>query len=165
MGFSITVDVYQILFAKGSWIFTTMEYLSAQLHSNFGQVVVLFKMSCVTMIWQTPVFNHQNATKVTLFWLQLLLNALKLKKFVNLVSIPPNYRIDLYWMAFFTQRTCLIQIQLPNSLETNYWWQKRKFTRFRLNLEQQRSKPVRTSFLIRSVIWLSVQWTDDTEIQ
>ena len=23
-------------------------------------------------------------------------------------------------MAFFTQRTCLIQVQLPNSLETNY---------------------------------------------
>ena len=66
MGFSITVDVYQTLLAKGSWIFTTMEYLSAQLHNNFGQVVVLFKMSCVTMIWQTPVFNHQNATKVTL---------------------------------------------------------------------------------------------------
>ena len=47
---SITVEVYQTLFAKGSWIFTMMGYLSTQLHNNFVQVVILFKMSCVTMI-------------------------------------------------------------------------------------------------------------------
>ena len=45
---------------------------------------------------------------------------IEIEKFVNLVSIPPNYRIDLYWMAFYTQRTCLIQVQLSNLLETTY---------------------------------------------
>ena len=39
---------------------------------------------------------------------------------LNLVSVPPNFRIDLFWMAFYTPRTNLIQVQLPNSLETNY---------------------------------------------
>ena len=45
---------------------------------------------------------------------------IEIEKFVNLVSIPPNYRIDLYWMAFYTQRTCLIQVRLSNLLETTY---------------------------------------------
>ena len=67
MGFSITVDVYQTLFAKGSWILTTMEYFSAQLHNNFVQVIVLFKMSCVTMIWllTQPPKRHKGHTVLT----------------------------------------------------------------------------------------------------
>ena len=176
MGFSITVDVYQTLFAKGSWIFTTMEYFSAHLHNNFVQVVVLFKMSCVTMIWllTQPPKRHKGHTVLT----PDAAECIEIEK----ICKPSIYTSELQ------NRIVLDGVLHPEDLPhpstiTKFVRNELLMTKKKIHAVSSESRtaeimPVRTSFSIRSVIWLSVQstfstrqvlqklqWTDDTKIR